>query len=151
MAKTYPQLFSVKWFLTQLLIWRGIQAVLHLAQHSRPRAGCIINKGQGIVCGNELGFFSQNKHLFLLLPHWKRPWCWEGLGAGGERDDRGWDGWMASPTCWTWVSVNSGSWWWIERPGVLPFMGSQRVGHDWVTELNWADSAHFCFLIQFTV
>ena len=57
LPKTFPQLFSVKWFLTQLLIWRGIQAVLHLAQHSRPRAGCIINKGQGNVCGNELGFF----------------------------------------------------------------------------------------------
>ena len=68
---------------------------------------------------------------------WKRSWCWEGLGAGGEGDDRGWDGWMASPTQWAWVWVNSGSWWWIGRPGVLWFMGSQRVGHDWVTELNW--------------
>ena len=71
------------------------------------------------------------------LTHWKRLWCWEGLGAGGEGDDRGWDGWMASPTRWTWVWVNSGSWWWTGRPGVLWFMGSQRVGHDWVTELNW--------------
>ena len=68
--------------------------------------------------------------------HWKRPWCWEGLGAG-EGDDRGWDGWMASPTRWTWVWVNSGSWWWTGRPGVLWFTGSQRVRHDWVTELNW--------------
>ena len=56
---------------------------------------------------------------------------------GRRRDDRGWDGWMASPTRWTWVWVNSGSWWLTERPGVLRFMGSQRVGHDWVTELNW--------------
>ena len=71
------------------------------------------------------------------LTHWKRPWCWEGLGAGGEGDDRGWDGWMASPTRWAWVWVNSGSWWWTGRPGVLQFMGSQRVGHDWATELNW--------------
>ena len=69
--------------------------------------------------------------------HWKRPWCWEGLGAGGEADDRGWDGWMASLTRWTWVWVNSGSWWWTGRPGMLRFMGSQRVGHDWATELNW--------------
>ena len=61
---------------------------------------------------------------------------WEGLGAGGEGDDRGWDGWMASPTRWTWVWVNSGSLWWTGRPGVLRFMGSQRVGHDWVTELT---------------
>ena len=70
------------------------------------------------------------------LTHWKRPWCWEGLGTGGEGDDRGWDGWMASPTRWTWVWVNSGSWWWTERPGMLQFMASQRVGHNWVTELT---------------
>ena len=73
------------------------------------------------------------------LTHWKRLWCWEGLGAGGEGDDRGWDVWMASLTRWTWVWVNSGSWWWTGRPGVLQFMGSQRVGHDWATELNWRD------------
>ena len=73
------------------------------------------------------------------LTCWKRHWCWEGLGAGGEGDDRGWDGWMASPTQWTWVWVNSGSWWWTGRPGVLGFMGLQRVGHNWATELNWTD------------
>ena len=66
----------------------------------------------------------------------KRLWCWEGLGAGGEGDDRGWDGWVASPIWWTWVCVNSGSWWWTGRPGVLQFMGSQRIGHGWVTELK---------------
>ena len=71
-----------------------------------------------------------------VLTYWKRPWCWEGLGAG-EGDDRGWDGWMASPTWWAWVWVNSGSLWWTGRPGMLRFMGSQRVGHDWATELNW--------------
>ena len=70
------------------------------------------------------------------LTHWKRPWCWEGSGAGGEGDDRGWDDWMASLTGWAWIWVNSGSWWWTGRPGVLQFMGSQRVGHDWATELN---------------
>ena len=64
------------------------------------------------------------------LTHWKRPWCWEGLGVGGEGDDRGWDGWMASPTRWTWVLVNSGSLWWTSRPGMLRFIGSRRVGHD---------------------
>ena len=73
------------------------------------------------------------------LTHWKRLWCWEGLGAGGEGDDRGWDGWMALPTRWTWVWVNSGSWWWTGRPGVLRFTRLQRVGHDWATELNWTD------------
>ena len=68
------------------------------------------------------------------LTHWKRPWCWEMLKAG-EGDDRQRDGWMASLTQWTWVWVNSGIWWWTGRPGVLQFMGSQRVGHDW-TELT---------------
>ena len=63
------------------------------------------------------------------------------IGAGGEGDNREWDGWMASPTRWTWVWVDSGSWWWTGRPGVLRFMGLQRVGHDWATELNWIKSA----------
>ena len=62
-------------------------------------------------------------------------------GIGGRREGayRGWDGWMASPTQWRWVWVNSGGWWWTGRPGVLRFMGSQRVGHDWATELNWTE------------
>ena len=64
---------------------------------------------------------------------------YRGWTAGGEGDDRGWDGWMVSLTLWTWVWVNSGSWWWTGRPGVLQFMGSQRVGHDWATELNWTE------------
>ena len=64
------------------------------------------------------------------LTHWKRPCCWEGFGAGRGGDDRGWDGCMASLTQWTWVWVNSGSWWWTGRPGMLWFTGSPRVGHD---------------------
>ena len=70
------------------------------------------------------------------LTHWKRLWCWEGLEVGGEGDDQGWDGWMASLTWWRWVWVNSGSWWWKGRPGVLWFMGSQRIEYNWATELN---------------
>ena len=70
------------------------------------------------------------------LTHWKRPWCWEGLGAGAEGDGRGWDGWMASLTRWTWVWVNSGSWWWTGRPGVLRFMGSQS--QTWLSD--WTES-----------
>ena len=72
-----------------------------------------------------------------VLTHLKRPWCWERLKVG-EGDNRGWDGWMASPARWTWVWVGSGSWWWTGKPGVLQSMGSQRVGHDWATELNWS-------------
>ena len=73
------------------------------------------------------------------LTHLKRSWCWERLKAGGEGDDRGWDGWMASLIRWTWVWADSGSWWRTGRPGVLWFLGSQRVGHDWAIELNWTE------------
>ena len=73
------------------------------------------------------------------LTYWKRPWCWERLKVEGEGDNREWDGWMALPTQWTWVWVSSRSWWWTGRPGVLQSMGSQRVGHDWATELNWTE------------
>ena len=78
------------------------------------------------------------------LTHWKRPQCWERLKAGGEGEDRGWDSWMASPTQWTWVWVSSRSWWWTGRPGVLQSMRSQRVGHDWASELNWMAWALDC-------
>ena len=73
------------------------------------------------------------------LSHLKRPWCRERLKAGGEGDDRGWDGWMASPTRWTWVWVSSRSWWWTGRPGVLQSMGSKRIRRHLVTELNWTE------------
>ena len=73
------------------------------------------------------------------LTHWKRLWCWDNLGAGGEGDDRGWDGWMASWTRWTWVWVNSGRWWWTGRPDVLRFMGWLS---DW-TEFNFHWTASF--------
>ena len=58
------------------------------------------------------------------LTHWKRPWWWERLKAGGEGDDRKWDGWTALPTRWTWVWVSSRTWWWTRKPGVLQSMGS---------------------------
>ena len=107
---------------------------------------------------SQTGLSDQHFHFFqrrvLQLPslivdmsttHLKRFWCWEGLRAEGEGDHRGWDGWMASPTRWTWVWVDSGSWWWTGRPGVLRFMGSKRVGHYWATELNY----HFSALTAF--
>jgi len=72
-----------------------------------------------------------------VLTHLKRPWCWERLKAEGEGDDRGWDDWMASLSQWTWVWINSGSWWWTGKPGMLQSMGLQIVWHDWVSELNW--------------
>ena len=74
---------------------------------------------------------------FLELSHWKSPWCREKLKAGEEGGKRGWDGWMASPTQYTWVWTSSGSWWWTGKPGVLQSMGLQRVRYNWATELNW--------------
>ena len=71
---------------------------------------------EGLMLKLKLQYFS---HLMWRADSFERPWCWERLGVGGEGDDRGWDGWMASPTQWTWVWVNSRSWWRIGRPGVL--------------------------------
>ena len=70
---------------------------------------------------------------------WKDPNAGKDWRQKEKGTTRGWDGWMASLTQWTWVWVNSGSWWWTGRPGVLQFMGSQRVRHDWATELNWTE------------
>ena len=81
------------------------------------------------------------------LTHLERPWCWERLKAGGEGNNRGWNVWMASPTQLTWIWVNFGSWWWTGRPGVLRFMGSQRVGQDWATELYWVYICH-CYCLN---
>ena len=85
---------------------------------------------EGLMLKLKLQYFG---HLTLKLTHLKTPWCWERWKVGEEGDDRGWDGWMASLTQWTWVWVNSGSWWWTGRPGVLQSMGSQswRWLSDW--------------------
>ena len=74
------------------------------------------------------------------LTHLKRPWCWERLRAGGEGDDKGWDGWMASPTQWTWVWVKSGSWWWTGGLACCGLWGHKELDMtEWMnwTELNW--------------
>ena len=123
----------------ELWCWRRLLRVPWTARRSNQpilkeiSPGCSLG---GLMLKLKLQYFG---HLIEELTHWKRPWCWEGLGAGGEGHDRGWDGWMASPTRWTLSLSNSGSWWWTGRPGVLRFMGSQRVGHDWATELSWTD------------
>ena len=89
---------------------------------------------EGLMLKLKLQYFG---HLMQRVDSLEKTLMLGGLGAGGEGDDRGWDGWMALLTRWTWVLVNSGCWWWTGRPGVLWFMGLQRVGHDWATELNW--------------
>ena len=85
-------------------------------------------------CSNTLANWCEE-----LIP-WKWPRCWERWKAGGEGDGRGWDGWMASLTQWTWVWASSGYWWWTGNPGVLQSVGLQRVRHDWVTELNGTET-----------
>ena len=92
---------------------------------------------EGLMLKLNLQYFG---HLMWRMDSFEKTWCWKRLKVGGERDDRGWDGWMASLTQWTWVLVNSGSWWWTGGPGMLQSMGSARVGHDWATELNWTDT-----------
>ena len=88
----------------------------------------------------------------VLLPphaknwHLKWSWCWERLKVGGKEDERGWDGWMASPIQWTWAWVNSRSWRWTGKPGVLQSMGLQRVGHNWEAEMNWTEGSNFILL-----
>ena len=91
---------------------------------------------EGLMMKLKLQYFG---HLMWRTDSLERPWCWERLKAGGEGDDRGWDGWMATLTQWTWVWVSSGSWWWTGKSGVLQSMELQRDGHDWATELNRTD------------
>ena len=88
---------------------------------------------KGLILKLKLQYFG---HQMWRTDSLERPWCWEGLGAGGEGDDRGWDSWIASWTRWTWVWASSGSWWWTGKPGVLQSMGLQRVGHNWANELT---------------
>ena len=127
----------------ELWCWRRLLRVPWTARRSNQSILKEISPGcslEGLMLKLKLQYFG---HLMRRVDSWKRPWCWEGLGAG-EGDDREWDGWMASPTWWTWVWVDSGSWWWTGRPTMLCFMGLQRVGHDWVTELNWTEHTNKC-------
>ena len=124
----------------ELWCWRRLLRVPWTARRSNQSILKEINPGislEGMMLKLKLQYFG---HLMRRVDSWKRLWCWEGLGAGGEGDDRGWDGWMAPPTWCTWVWMNSGSWWWIGRPGMLRFMGSQSQTwlSDW-TELNWTE------------
>ena len=128
----------------ELWCWRRLLRVSWTARRSNQSILKEISPG----CSLEGPCWSWNSSTSAIsckeLTHWKRPWCWEGLGARGEGDDRGWDGWMASMTRWAWVWVDSGSLWWTGRPGVLWFMGLQSWTRlsDW-TELNWTETSHY--------
>ena len=122
----------------ELWCWRRLLRVPWTARRSnqsilKTSPGCLL---EGLMLKLKLQYFLATS--CEELTHWKRLWCWEGLGTGGKWDDRIWDGWMASLMRWTWVWVNSGRWWWTGRPGVLQSTGSQRVARDWATELNWS-------------
>ena len=116
----------------ELWCWRRFLRVLWTARRSNQS----ILKEIGPECSLER-LILKLQYLAVWcekLTHYKRAWCWQRLKAGGEGNDRVQDGWLASLTQWTWVWINSGSWWWTGRPGVLQSMGSQRVRHNWATE-----------------
>ena len=120
----------------ELWCWRKLLRVPWTVRRSNQSVLKEISPGcslEWLMLKLKLQYFD---HLMRRVDSLEKTLIWEGLGAGGEGNNRGWDGWMASPIRWG-VWVNSRSLWWTGRPGVLRFMGSQRVGHHWVTELNW--------------
>ena len=119
----------------KLWCWRRNLRVLWTVRKSNQSILKEINP-EGLMLKLKLQYFGQ---LMQRTNSLEKTLVLGRMKAGGEGDDRGWDGWMASLTRWTRVSVNSGSWCWTGRPGVLRFMGSQRIGHDWATELIWYD------------
>ena len=122
----------------ELWCWRRFLRVAWTARRSNQSILKEISPGcslEGLMLKLKLQYFG---HLMRRVDSLENTWHWEGLQAGGEGDGRGWDGWMASLTRWTWVSVNSGSWWCIGSPGVLRFMGSQRFGLT-IEGLNWTE------------
>ena len=129
----------VGWYAFELWCWRRLLRVPWTARRSKLSFLKEVSPG----CSWKVWCWRWNSNTLATwceeLTHWKRLWCWERLRAGGKGDNRGWAGWMASPTQWTWVCVGSRSWCWTGRPGVLQPMGSQRVRHNWATELNWTD------------
>ena len=131
--------------------WRTHSRNPALAFHPTPqkRSPGRTNRGTKLQCSEKTVVTTMNIHWKVwcwswssntlatwckMLTHQKRPWCWEKLRAGGEGGGRGWDGWMASPTGWTWVWANSGTYWRTGKPGVLQSVGSQRVEHELVAD-----------------
>ena len=123
----------------ELWCWRRLLRVPWTLRRSNQsilkeiRPGCSL---EGMMLKLKLQYFG---HLTWRVDSLEKTLMLGGIGGRRKGDDRGWDGWMASPTRWTWVWVNSRRWWWTGRPGVLRFMGSQRVGCDWATRLNWTE------------
>ena len=137
---TFSHVLWLSLFTFELWCWRRLLRAPWTARRSNQSIlkenspGCSL---EGLMLRLKLQYFG---HFMQRVDSLERPWCWEGLGAGGEGDDRGWDGWMASPTRWTWVWVNSGSWWWTGRPGCYNSWG--RKESDMTQQLNWTE-LHF--------
>ena len=136
----------------ELWCWRRLLRVPWTARRSNQSILKDISPGCSLE-GRMLKLKLQNfGHLMQRVDLLEKTLMLGGIGAEGEGDDRGWDGWMASPTWWTWVWVNSGSWWWTGRPGVPHVIhGVQRVRHNWETELNWWVISIFYFLGFFNI
>ena len=125
----------------ELWCWRRLLKVPWSARPSNQSILKEISPGcsfEGLMLKLKLQYFG---HFMRRVDSLEKTLMLGGIGGRRRRDNRGWDGWMASPTQWTWVCVDSGSWWWTGRAGVLRFMTSQRVRHDWATELNWTNNA----------
>ena len=124
----------------ELWCWRRLLRIPWTARKSNQSILKEISPGislEGMILKLKLQYFG---YLMWRVDSLEKTLMLGRLWAGGEGDNRGWDGWMASLSRWTWVWVNSRSWWWTGRPGMLRFLGLQWVGHDWATELNWTEN-----------
>ena len=127
----------------ELWCWRRLLKVPWTARRSNQSTLKEISPEyslEGLMLKLKLQYFD---HLMRRADSFEKTLMLGKIKDGRRRDDRGWGGWMASPTQWTWVWVNPGSWWWTGRPGVLQSMRSQRVGYDWATELNFHEDSFF--------
>ena len=124
----------------ELWCWRRLLQVPWTARRSNQSIlketspGCSL---EGLMLRLKLQYFG---HLMWRVDSLEKTLILGGIGGRRRGEDTGWDSWMVSPTQRTWVWLNSGSWWWTGRPGMLRFMGLQRVGHDWATKLSWTES-----------
>ena len=131
----------------ELWCWRRLLRVPWTARRSNQSILKEISPGcslEGLMLKLKLQYFG---HRMQRADSFKKSLMLGKTEGRRRRDSRGWDGWIASPTQWTWVWVDSGSWWWTGRPSMLQFMGLQRVRYDWATELN-STEAYIEWLIK---
>ena len=131
----------------ELWCWRRLLRVPWTARRSNQSILKEISPGcplEGLMLKLKLQYFG---YLMQRADSLEKILILGGIGGRKRRGQNRWDGCMASPTLWTWVWVDSGSRWWTGRPGVVRFMGLQRVGHDWATELNWTYGLHKVYLV----